>query len=89
MQTVAEALRDSSISPRVREIMYLIPYARRSELDYCGTYLCPYNGTEAVILKDERHFIVCRFGSVIHCTESPDVFAALEGVGACHHLWRE
>lgn len=89
MQTVAEALRDSTISPRVREIMHLIPYARRRELEFRGTYLCPYNGAQAVILKDERHFIVCRSGSVIRCTESPSIFAALDGIGVCRHLWRE
>lgn len=86
---VHEVIRSERVPTRVREILNLIPISRRSELNYLGIYICPVSGAEAVILKDDHHFIVCRFGSVIRCTESPSVFMALEGVCLCNVLWKE
>jgi hypothetical protein len=89
MKTVADILTGANLSSQIRELLYLIPVHRRAELEYHGIYICDQSGREAVILKDSRHYIVCRFGLGINCLESPDIFAALEGVGMCQKLWRE
>jgi len=89
MATVSEVLSEKGVSPGVRELLNLIPPGRRSALEYLGVYLCEESGREAVILRGENRFIVCRNGEALRCAESPSLFAALEGVYICERLWKE
>jgi hypothetical protein len=89
MISVNQAMYDTTVPAHVREILHLIPMAKRAGLQYCGSYICPQSGTKAAILKSNKYFIVCRFGSTLRCSESPSIFSALEGVGVCECLWKE
>jgi hypothetical protein len=89
MISVADVMRDTSLPAGIRNLLYLIPAARRHELEFCGIYRCMRSGVETVILKREHRFIVCTSGIDMNCVESPDIFLAMEGIGICQHLWKE
>lgn len=88
MITLREAIQREDVPQKIRELLHIIPVGRRESLFYLGTYVCDKSGKGAVILKDEKSFIVCRSGNGTSCAESPSIFAALEEVYLCQCLWR-
>lgn len=89
MRSVGKAFRAGSLTLEERTLLGLVPAHRKEFTLYHGTYNCPGSGLTVILEEDVLGpFILCDKACGGECAESPEVFAALEGLHLCLKLWR-